>query len=292
MKYIKQYNNFLLTESYNISTNGIKHFEIPKIQKNIHKNLTQLFRLSKDNVVFIGGAGKGLLEDLVFDINICINKQQLIKENNIEEDNIFDFVQTQLKRLGHKCEIKKSEDRIVVQWPTQSSIKQGVVETSIQFTDYINWVSFSRHSPNLNEGKNKYSGKYREALLKAIVESIKQEVSEYYDDKDTVKEYIEYYFDVHKGLYDVTKSFEGKHGLFRKAQIIESKKKLVTNDPNEFIKVIFGEKAIPENYMTFEQCWEAFNKDKSYNKKRNKIIEKFKKTAISMKLSLEHINLK
>jgi len=285
LKYVKHYSDFLITESVQ-NTDGIKHSLVPKTQKHIHKNLSQLLRLSKDSVAFVGGAGKGISEDLAYDINVCINKKELLEENNLTDDEVYDFIQTQLKRLGIKSEAKKDEDRIVVAWPIQGMVKQGVVETSIQLTEYINWVSFSRYSPNLNESGSKFKGKYREALIKSIVECMKQEITAYFDDKDTVKEFKEYHYDVHKGLFFVTKTFEGKHGILSKAQLIEGSKKVITTDPTEFVKIIFNEKALPEDYLTFEQCWNELQKNKAFNKKRDKIVEKFKRTLINMRLTV------
>jgi len=285
LKYIKNYSTFLITESIQ-NTNGIKNYLVPKTQKHINKNLSQLLRLNKNSIAFIGGAGKGISEDIINDINVCIDKKELLEQNNLTEDEVYDFIQTQLKRLGIKSEIKKDEDRIIAAWPIQGIIKQGIVETSIQLTEHINWVKFSRYSPNLNENESKFKGKYREALIKSIVESMKQEITAYFDDKDTVKEFKEYFYDVHKGLFSITKTFEGKHGILSKAQPIENSKKIVTNDPNEFVKIVFNEKAKPENYLTFEQCWNEFQKNKTFNKKRNKIIERFKRILINMKLSL------
>lgn len=290
MKYLKSYSSFLILESLG-DEQGIKHSLVPKTQHHINKNLTQLLRLDKKSISFIGGAGKGVSEELAFDINVCLDKTKLTEENNIQDDKILEFVQTQITRLGLKSEIKKSEDRIIVQWPIEGSKKNGIVETSIQLTEHINWVSFSRYSPDLNESKSKFSGKYREALLKAITESLKKQVTAYFDDKDTVKEYREYSYNVHKGLFYETRSFEGKNGVLSKSRLLEEKRRLITSDPSEFVKAVFGEKSIPDNFMTFEQCWEEFEKNKFFNKKRDVIERKFKQNLVNMKLQIPE-NLK
>ena len=38
--------------------------------------------------------------------------------------------------------------------------------------------------------------------------------------------------------------------------------------------------------MTFEQCWEELQTNKKLSRKKEKIIEKFKRTIINMKLAL------
>lgn len=281
-KYIKNYSFYLITES--LSDEGIKHLDVPKTQKHILKTLTQLFRIDKKSVNFIGSAGKGLSEDLAYNINVCIDKNKLIENNNLEESEMYDFLLSQFKRLGYKSEKKEEEDRLIIAWPTQGTLKQGIVEASIQISEHMSWVSFSRFSPNINEGESKFSGKYRECLFKSIAESLKQKVISYFDDKDTVKEFKEYSFDVHKGLFSITKTFEGKNGILNKSQLVKNSKKLITNEPSEFIKIIFGESLNSDNFMTFEKCWEEFQNNKSLKKKKEKIINKFKRTLINMNL--------
>jgi len=289
VKYIKNYYDFILTESMN-NSDGISNSLILKTQNHIQKNLIQLLRVNKKHINFIGGAGKGLNNDIIKNINVCVNKAEIIKENNLSEDEIFEFVEKQIKRINSDVEIKKDENRVVTSWPIEGSSKNGTIETSIEFSD-INWVGFSRFSPDLNEEKNKFSGKYRHALLKAIVESLKQEVISYFDDKDTVKEFREYNYDVHNGLYYITKSFEAKNGILNKSRIIENSKKIVTSKPEEFIKIIFGNKAETNKFMTFEECWEEFINNDFLKKKRKKIFEKFKKNLINLNLQVPE-NLK
>jgi hypothetical protein len=289
VKYIKNYYDFILTES-SYNSDGISYSLVSKTQNHIQKNLIQLLRINKKHINFIGGAGKGLSEDTTKNINVCVNKNEIIKENNLSEDEIFEFVEKQIKRINLDLEVKKDENRIIAYWPVEGIIKKGIVETSIEFSD-IDWVGFSRFSPDLNEGENKFSGKYRHALLKAIVESLKQEVLSYFDDKDTVKEFREYNYDVHNGLYYITKSFEAKNGILNKSRIIENSKKIVTNKPEEFIKIIFGNEAETNKFMTFEKCWEEFISNDFLKKKRKKIFEKFKKNLINLNLQIPE-NLK
>lgn len=283
MNYILNYQQFKLNENLN-SSEGITNDSVPFFKKNISKNLTQLLRVSKKDISFVGSSGKGLKEELCSNINICIDKNKLMKENKLEQKDIKEFVEKQFKRLGNDFKYDEEEETIIVTWPSKSRMKSGIVEAVIHLTEHVDWMNFSRYSPDINEGSSKYKGKYREALLKAIVECKKQEIIAYFDEKDSVKEYTEYEFSRKKGLYSVTKSFEGKNGVLLKPIILESSKKKITDKPEEFVKIIFGEDAIAENFMTFEQCLEEIKTNKKFSKSKNKIIEKFKKNIIGMRL--------
>jgi len=78
-------------------------------------------------------------------------------------------------------------------------------------------------------------------------------------------------------MFSVIKSFDGQQGKLQKAVINEESKKLVTNDPSEFTKIIFGENVEPEDIMTFENMINRLkSEDFPYKKKVNQIIERFK----------------
>lgn len=283
LKYVSLYESF--NESLKES-DGIKNQFVPKTNKHIVRTLSSLLNIKKDSVVFVGGAGRGVNEDVYTNINVCLDKSVILKNNNIDESEIYDFIQSQLKRQQLVSESVEEEDRLLISWPIEGSPKKGIIEVCLQLSEATSWIKFAKHSPNLNEGESKYSGKYRQSLLKAIVESIKQEISAYYDDKDVVKEYVEYRFDQYKGLFNVTKTFEGKNGVLSRPVVLENSKKLVTNNPDQFIKVCFGESAESKDFDTFEKCWEAFEKSKFLQKKKKKITEKFKRNLIGLRLTI------
>ena len=90
----------------------------------------------------------------------------------------------------------------------------------------------------------------------------------------------------------VNKSFEGKNGVLKSARLIENSKRIFTDDPNEFAKIVFGEKFTSANLMTFEQCLDVINsQDFKFSKRRKEVISKIKQELINLQLEIPE-NLK
>jgi len=285
MSYFKSYYSFV-NESLTYSK-GIKQSDVLKTQENILETVTSLFRIPEDKFAFIGSAGKKKdLDDYSSNINLAVDINSLKEENNLDVEEINDFIKNQFKRINLQCEI--NEDVILIKWHINGDDKLNeYVEVLLQLTDSLEWIKFSRYSPNLNENESEYVGKYREAVFKAISKTIKKDIVSYFDTNENVKEFEVYYYDSNLGLGVATKTFEGKNGILKKSLLLEKSKRILTKDPKEVVNVLFGESFAPDDVNTFEKCLEAIkSKDFQYPKKRDSIMKKIKKEIVEFRLEI------
>lgn len=284
MYYLLSYEEFL-NESLKYSQ-GIKQYQVEGTVKHIKEQLLSLFRLDEESIAFVGSAGKRGEKVLSYNINLGLNHKKLLENNKLNNEELYEFVEKQFKRVGVDCEIDENKRQVIVDWPVEGDDKKGKVELRLKLTENLKWLQFARHSPKEGE-ESKYHSKYREALFEAIANTIKMDIVEYFDTKDSVKEYETYTLDVEDGLHIVNKSFVGKHGILKKAEVLEESKRLATDDPNKFTHILFGNQYKPEDIMTLESCMKIVN-DSSYvhKKKRKRIFEKFKQNLVRLRLEI------
>jgi len=263
---------------------GLTQDKVSIVKKDIEEYLIDLLRIDKDSYTFIGSSGKLKKSEISYNVNLAISEQKLMDKNNLEENEIFDFIKSQLKRLNIKSD--DSDGKIVFNW----NLKKDFIEVRLQIVENLEWIKFSRHSPNLMLKESKYPGKYREAVFSAISKVAKKKIVSYFDTNENVKEYSTYRFYVDDGLCIVNKSFEGKNGKLKKAKLLESSKRVLTDDPKEFVKIIFGDKYKPEDVSTFEQCLKIIeSKEFNFYKRRDEIKNRIKQELINLNLSVPEI---
>lgn len=278
---IKKFNEFI-NEGL-IYQKGHNQSFVNQAKKQFSKELKDLFRIDEDSFAFIGSAGKKSKNELSFNINLGLSISDITEKNNIDDkQKLSEFIKEQLKRIKCDCEILEN-NKLIVNYP----FKDKILEVHIKLTNNLEFVSFSRFSP-VNDGlESKYTGKYREILFKAISENIKKDIVEYFDDKNTVKEYQQYLYEEEDGLFVIHKSFVGKNGLLKKSISLPESKRLITDNVNEFTKILFGKKINKDDLLTLEGCLNALqSKSFAYPKKYNVIIESFIKKLKSRNLEV------
>lgn len=284
LKYIKRYKDFLNESIY--VPKGIKQLHVPETQGNVKAKLLEVLRIPEESMAFLGSAGKLSESDaLSYNINIGVDKKSILDENNIPKEELFEFIQNQLKRIKIESVVNEDRNEVVFDYPI-SGDEDNTIEIKMKLTENLNWLKFSRHSP-IQKKESKYTSKYREAYLASIVECAKMDILGYYNDRYLIKEFEEYHYDAEDGLYTIQKTFEGKNGLLKKAISLKDAKKLVTNKPEEFIEKIFGEGVTQENLATFESIDQLVKSPEfKYPKKRKKIYEKLKHKLINLRLEV------
>lgn len=284
MNYIISYEKFKLNESLKYSS-GINQQNVPETIQHIKDNLLPLLRLKEENVAFIGSAGKKINQEQSYNINLGIEIKILLENNDIDDNDVFEFIKNQVKRLKYDIDVFKEKNRIVISWPI-SGLNEKHIELHLQLSNNLDWLKFIRYSPDLNKNESKYTGKHREFLLETISNNLEKKIINYFKE-DVVKDYEKYELKYDEGLTKVTKSFEGKNGYLKEPRYIEESRRLITNDKNEFVKILFGENYKSEDLMTFEKVLDAFNsKEFPHKKKREKIKKIFKNKLSSFQLTI------
>lgn len=282
MQLIQKYWDFINESSKH--SFGIKQKQVEKTISHIKEHLISLLRLDEESIAFVGSAGKRDQKEISYNINLGLHKKTLLEKNNVDKTEIFEFIEKQINRLGYDCKINEDKKEVSVDWPIEGDVDKGTIELKLKLSDNLKWYNFARYSPIEGE-ESKYYSKYRHALFEAIAETIKTDIVEYFDVKDSVKEFEQYILDIDEGLHLVSKSFLGKHGVLKKAEIIDETKRMVTDDPVEFTKILFGKDVKPEDVMTLEKCMKIIkNDDYIHKKKRKRIFEKFKRKLVGMRL--------
>lgn len=279
MPYILDYYDFI-NESLRYSK-GINQKTVIKIQKEIKESLLSLFRISENDMSFIGSAGKRDKNDLSKNINLAIDVNKLLKTNNINLSELNSFVKNEFKRLG----ISTQEDgnKLIASWKN----KKESIDLVIQFTENLDWVKFSRYSPSIMLKESKYPGKYREAVFAGLSRVLEKKIVSYFDTNESVREYETYRFNPDDGLCIYRKSFEGKNGKLKQPILLESSKRIFCDEPNEFVKMLFGDKYNIDDVKTFESCIEIINsKDFKFSKRKNEVLKKIKQEIVGLQLTV------
>ena len=138
----------------------------------------------------------------------------------------------------------------------------------------INMLKWGMHSPS--DAESKYKGAVRNVLLQKIAAftNIKSIETAIIDGVEQNIVYSKYALETNSGLYYRTYSRKGsKPGTITKAAKIISSK-LVSDNPIEIVKLIFGPSVKPEDVMTIDQLWKQFQKTDIYKdtKLRSKIV--------------------
>ena len=186
-----------------------------------------------------------------------------------------------MKRLGYSA----SEDngKITVSWKH----KKESIDLILQLTENIEWVKFSRYSPSQMLKESNYSGKYREAVFAGLARVLEKRIVSYLDTNESVKEYETFRFDSDTGLCIYRKSFEGKNGKLKSPILLESSKRIFIDEPDDFVKTVFGDKYSAKDVKTFESCMEIINsKDFKFKKRKKEVVAKIKQELVGRQLTI------
>lgn len=286
MKYILEYNSFSILESEDyVLLSGIKQKDVHIIKDDIIKNLLPLLLLKEEDLFFAGSAGKlSDPEEISKNINIIIDSKSLIDSNNFDI-SVLDFLKSQVDRLKYNSVIKDN-DSLLVDWPFNDMNIDVIIHPSLNY----DWIKFTRYCPDILNGESEYNGKYREAILSAITESINKKIVSYDDQNDNVREYSKLIFDRNRGMYIIHKSFLGPHGTLTKAYEVKGSRKLITSNPDKFVNILFGDDITKDDLMTFENILDIIkDQDYKFYNKLHQIKSRFYKNC--MKLNITPLTL-
>ena len=155
------------------------------------------------------------------------------------------------------------------------------LQVDFMFVDNIEYAKFAYHSPDFSKSESKYKGMYASILLQSVIRNIPLD-REHFED-GSLKEWKYYSLSQKDGLLLKEKTFIGKRGnRIKSPRLIDEK--LISNDPNEIINIIFGNKEAFNYIYTFEGllyyiCSDKFNI--IFNDFRKEFLERVKHDFLS-----------
>lgn len=261
---------------------GVSQTEANKIKKKVGRILEKCLLLKEGTYDFIGSAGFKKQDSCSYNLDIIINQPQLMEFNNLDnEELILGFIKDQLKRVKIVSDVSIENNNLKFEWQGND----GKIEVLLKPTNSYECAQYFRTN---YESENDYTNKYRELFFEAIAMCKPKKIKEYFKN-DTPKVYKTYNFDAEKGLFEMERSFVGRHGVLKTSKKIPNSKRLISSEPCKIVEDLLGSKRCNLNkYRTFKQVFEAFESDKfPYPTKRRTIFKTFKKLLEKNNLSFD-----
>jgi len=280
--------SFLVNEGGNafINSVSIPQANIPNTLKDLQKQVLDKIGLTQrgNDWELLGSAMKK--EDHSGDIDIAINVLSLFekfpKELN-SLDQVFDFLQKKLSGLQYDTKAMKGFNIFSIAFPI-NGLKDQYVQVDLMPTDNMDLIKWAYWSPKSTESRFKKMGLYRNILMAAIATEMNRKVLSKFPDGD-VKEMEKFAMSMEKGLIKKVDSWEGKKGKLTNPRDIKELKSVVSNVPEEIVKILLGPTATIEDTNSFESIYnKIMSKDFPYKDKINDIKAKAKDSFENLKL--------
>ena len=250
------------------SSRRIRESEVPLTLEYIKRNLIPLLGIDDDDFIIIGSIGKKKNPtDTSGDIDLGISAKALSKSLGTSSDlrSVGSSLNTKVMEnlpigLDESPDVNylKGLNIVSLGWPIEGDFKNGVVQLDLIPISDIEWAKFIYYSPDYRKNESNYKSAHRNWLFSAILATRKKVLST--DDNDEIMTYKTPVLVLSDGLYNHTKSYEGKlKNRLSKSKKIEGSEEFITNDPLEFIKFTMGKSYPIEKVKTFEDVLKIVN---------------------------------
>lgn len=257
----EKYNPMALLEGGKVfdDTQKINKDDVDRTIEDIKERLFRPLGLKiGENVIKVGSAGHA---EVSGDIDFGVI------DKNLEE--LKDTLE--LKFPDNKVNYLKGLEVLSIEWPINAdSDKYGMVQVDMIPVYNKAWTEFVYRYP---EG-SAYKSAHRNWLMMAILSTIKENVEQ--DENEVPISYDGVMMNLNKGMFSITKNYQGKTKILKHGETI--KEELVTNDPDKFVRYVFGQDYTPDDVKTFEDCWHIITEsDFKWHDKLEEIKENLKK---------------
>jgi len=255
----------------------------PKVYDEIEKKVHSIDKFKNIDMAALGSIGKKADDQTNGDIDVAVRV--------VTKDELNEIVDTCFK----DCEINYNTMKTITSfgYPYDIDGYRGIAQVDFMIVQNMDWAKAYYHSPNLKTGESKYKGAIRTAMLADIIACIPvpDVKDEYFDDGVTVKRKWKHTFNT-EGIFIQLVDFCGKNGKpVKNGKKLKEFEKLVTNDPLNMVRFIFGEKGTLEDINSAESLWKAIH-DNSKFKWGDNIIEKIEKKILEDPMLSDKINIK
>ena len=237
----------LINEGGNaVNANPIPAYIAPLLYKEIedavlHENPTL-------KMAPLGSLGKKNDDQFNGDIDIAINL-----ETKEELNKLIDKVFPNLEKNPNT-----TSTIVSISYPYNKEGKSGNAQVDFMIVKNMDFAKFFYHSPNFKNNESKFKGSVRAKMLSILVSSIPVEDAkdEYFEDGVTVKKHWKYTFNT-EGVFRQLLDYTGKKGPLKNPKKVKEFEKLISNDPENCVKFIFGDNGKIEDFNSAESIWKA-----------------------------------
>lgn len=241
----------------------IMESEVPATLESIEKLLIPLLgngEMGQDYIT-IGSIGKKPNPtDTSGDIDLGVDSNFIARKFRISAEQFLEFIYNRLSEglpqvLGFDPEMKlmKGINVLSIGWPVEGSEDKGIVQLDIIPLSDMDWAKFIFYSPDYKIGESKYKSAHRNWLFQAILSSMKDIEST--DQDGQPENYFSYDLRLSDGIYLSKKTFKGVTKRLKNPKTIPGSSQLITNDPDEFLNMLFGPGVKERDVRTFESTW-------------------------------------
>jgi hypothetical protein len=225
----------------------------------ILKKYLPLLKISKNDVATLGSTGKKAPGARSGDIDLAISAPSLLKSNQINSlEEILEKIADASKKLGLDYKIMKGLGIVSVAFPiVNKDGKQAGEKVQLDFmiVDNVKYAAWSYFSPSYLQSELK--GLYRNLLNFATAKHAGFNITKL--DPETKKpiEWDRFVMSMGRGLFKGKQTnLSAKTGKPSKTtRYLE--KNLVTDDPDEIVKFLYGPSYKASDILTFEQAFKA-----------------------------------
>ena len=288
-KYVKLFEQFVF-ESGNSIENAVP-FKQDQVQGTVDwitKNIFPKIGLVGigDDAAVIGSAGKKLPEATSGDIDIAVSADKIAGALGTSLDKGVFELDMKLKSMGYSTRLTPAFNQVSFGAPVAGDFKNGVGQVDFMLTHDLEWSRFMYHSPDFRKAESMYKGAYRNLLLMSAISNCFREITKTTDKGETA-EYQAYVVRLNQGVVQVRKSFEGKKGLIKNAQLLREFDKEITRVPQDIVDLLFNGGHKPSEIMTYEGLQGLIEGgDFKYPEKRKDIMKEFEEKLETAKLPL------
>lgn len=234
-----------------VKANPIPAIIAPKVYDEIEKKVHSVSKFKDIDMAALGSIGKKADDQTNGDIDVAVKVDTKDELNEIVDTCFSD------------CEINYDTMKTITSfgYPYNIDGYKGIAQVDFMIVKKMDWAKAYYHSPNLKTGESKYKGVVRTTLLNDIISCIpvKDAKDEYFEDGKTVKRHWKHTFNT-EGIFIQLVDFCGKNGKpVKNGKKLKEFEKLVTNDPINMIKFIFGDNGDIKDINSAESLWEAIH---------------------------------
>lgn len=216
----------------------------------------------------LGSAGRRKNpDDTSGDIDIAIKRDALGKTKEEALDRLENFA----IKSNFKYQRMNGIAIVSIAFPI-SNQNSSFVQVDLMVVEDLNWVSWAMYSPDYRIEESRYKGGHRNWLIAAICNEIKTNIV-LADDKQVGWDAMVFVW--HDCAKWIQKTIIGKDGK----QLKHAKKlseEVYTRSPDLFVHLLFGEKYIPKDLLTYEDVRAALE-DTQFKETKRSILSNFVK---------------
>lgn len=258
---------------------GIKQSEVQPTVTAVFNKVLKTFGLAglQEDAFLLGSAGKKAENELSGDLDIAVSADQIAAVNNIKMSDVLDWIDGKAKELGYPTKIARGFGQVSIPFPIVGRKPTEPVQIDILVSTNLDWSRFVHTSPNFAKGESKYKNTYRNLLLNNCVSAYHYVVLKQ-TDEEVPLEVEKYVMRLDSGVYAVRKSFEGKKPgtILKTGKVLKEFDKLITQTPEEFVNIFFGEQYSVDDISSFEKLYDlVFHRPSNVEPYRERIMKNF-----------------